>query len=37
MESMLANMENCKKMGNEDEEDVKDQGRYELNISWYPF
>ena len=26
MESMLAYMENFKKMGNEDEEDVRDQG-----------
>ena len=44
MESVLANVENCKKMGNEDESDVKDQGRstnvakiIEPNIFWYLF
>ena len=27
MDSVLANMENCKTLGNEDESAVKDQGR----------
>ena len=26
MESMMAYVENCKKLGNEDEKDVRDQG-----------